>query len=149
TALLFLDVFRASADTAAEPVHVAAADSGARFLQLEPSRTADYIIRVQLELLRGGRYRVRVHTQPTLTFPVHGAGERAIGSRFGAPRDGGAREHHGIDIFVPRGTPVLAGATGVVSRVRETPRGGRVVWLRDEGRGQSLCYAHLDSQLVS
>lgn len=149
TALLFVDVFRASADTAAEPVHVAAADSGARVLELEPSRTADYIIRVQPELLRGGRYRVRVHTQPTLTFPVHGAGERAIGSRFGAPRDGGAREHHGIDIFAPRGTPVLASAAGVVNRVRETPRGGRVVWLRDEARGQSLYYAHLDTQLVS
>jgi peptidoglycan LD-endopeptidase LytH len=147
-AQLFVDVFRAPADSAEQPVHVAAADSGARALTLEPARTGDYIIRVQPELLRGGRYTIRAHSEPSLSFPVDGAGERAIGSRFGAARDGGAREHHGIDIFAPRGTPVIAAAAGTVSRVRETPRGGLVVWLRDEQRGQSLYYAHLDTQLA-
>lgn len=149
SALLFVDVFRAPADTLEPPLHVAAADSGARSLELDPSRTGDYIIRIQPELLRGGRYRLRVHSEPSLTFPVEGVGEPAIGSRFGAPRDGGARSHHGIDIFAPRGTPVLAGTAAVVSRVQETPRGGRVVWLRDQRRGNSLYYAHLDTQLVS
>src|SRR5690606_10594668 len=38
---------------------------------------------------------------------------------------------------------------GYGRRVRETPSGGKVVWLRDEARGQSLYYAHLDSQLVA
>ena len=55
---------------------------------------------------------------------------------------------HGIDIFAPRGTPVLAAARGYVTRVNETPRGGRVVWVRDETRSLSLYYAHLDKQLV-
>lgn len=30
-----------------------------------------------------------------------------------------------------------------------TPRGGKVVWMRDEARGMSLYYAHLDSQHVA
>jgi peptidoglycan LD-endopeptidase LytH len=149
TALVFVDVFRVAPDTLSEPVHVAAADSGTRSFSFEPARTGDHIVRVQPELLRGGRYTLRAHSEPALTFPVHGAGERAIGSRFGAARDGGAREHHGIDIFAPRGTPVIAAASGTVNRVRETPRGGLVVWLRDEQRGQSLYYAHLDSQLAT
>jgi hypothetical protein len=74
--------------------------------------------------------------------------ERDIGSRFGAPRDAGARSHHGIDIFARRGTPVVAAATGVVNRVNVTDIGGKVVWVRDV-LGNSLYYAHLDSQAVS
>jgi hypothetical protein len=74
--------------------------------------------------------------------------ERDIGSKFGAPRDAGARSHHGIDIFAKRGTPVVAASAGVVNRVNETNIGGKVVWLRDTF-GNSLYYAHLDSQAVS
>lgn len=149
TARIFLDVFRVLDDSTAAPRHVAAADSGARSLGFEPSRTGEYIIRFQPELLRGGRYTLRIRTGPSLGFPVDGVSERAIQSRFGAARDGGTRRHHGVDIFAPRGTPVIAATSGTVSRVRETEIGGRVVWLRDANRSQSLYYAHLDTQLVA
>lgn len=145
---VFVDVFRVLEDSAAAPRHAAAADSGARSLEFEPARSGDYIVRLQPELLRGGRYTLRIRSGPSLSFPVDGVGERGIQSRFGAARDGGARRHHGIDIFAPRGTPVIAATSGTVSRVRETEIGGRVVWLRDERRSQSLYYAHLDTQLV-
>jgi SH3-like domain-containing protein len=79
---------------------------------------------------------------------VQGGGERDIGSGFGDARDGGRRSHHGIDIFAPRGTPVVAAAPGTVHRVEETPVGGKVVWMRDT-LGNRLYYAHLDSQHVS
>src|SRR5688572_16499324 len=148
-ALLFLDVLRIDSASTSPPRHIISADSGGRSLEFEPSRTADYIVRLQPELLRGGRYTLTIRSGPALAFPVHGVGARAIGSRFGAPRDGGARDHHGIDIFAPRGTPVLAAAAGYVNGVRETQRGGRVVWLRDERRSMSLYYAHLDTQLVA
>src|SRR5688572_13757686 len=148
-ALLFLDVLRIDSASTSPPRHIISADSGGRSLEFEPSRTADYIVRLQPELLRGGRYTLTIRSGPALAFPVHGVGARAIGSRFGAPRDGGARDHHGVDIFAPRGTPVLAAAAGYVNGVRETQRGGRVVWLRDERRSLSLYYAHLDTQLVA
>ena len=145
---LFLDLFRAPSDSTAAPVPVASADSGALRLVHEPARDGTYIVRVQPELLRGGRYTLTVTTEPTLAFPVFGRDPGAVRSYFGDARDGGRREHHGIDIFARRGTPVVAATSGVVRSVRTTPIGGRVVWLRDPARGQSLYYAHLEEQLV-
>lgn len=127
---------------------VAAAEEGVSLLEQPIRRDAEYIVRIQPELLRGGRYTVTLRLGPSLSFPVAGRGEDAIQSRFGAPRDGGMRDHHGVDIFAPRGTPALAAAAGTVSRVDTTSRGGRVVWLRDRRGGQSLYYAHLDQPLV-
>jgi murein DD-endopeptidase MepM/ murein hydrolase activator NlpD len=56
--------------------------------------------------------------------------------------------HHGIDIFAPRGTPVVAATHGVVRSTRPNELGGIVVWLRDERRGQSLYHAHLEAITV-
>jgi peptidoglycan LD-endopeptidase LytH len=148
TSRFFLDVFELTDDTTREPRLVAWADSAAVAVEFETRRTGRYVVRLQPELLRGGRYRVRIVSGASLSFPVSGRAVRDIGSRFGAPRDGGRRQHHGVDIFAPRGTPVVAATDAVVTRVRETPVGGKVVWLRDERRNQSLYYAHLDAQLV-
>jgi hypothetical protein len=79
---------------------------------------------------------------------VSGRRENDVGSRFGVDRDGGARRHHGIDIFAPRGTPVIAARAGVVRRVEVTGIGGKVVWLTDDD-GNRLYYAHLDTQAVT
>jgi len=70
-------------------------------------------------------------------------------SFFGADRDAGRRVHHGIDIFAPRGTPVVAATDGVVRSIASNRLGGHVVWLRDERRGRTLYYAHLDRHAVS
>lgn len=126
---------------------LAAGDSGARSLVVEPRRDGEIVFRVQLELLRGGRFEARVGAAPLLAFPVAGGRNQDIGSDWGAPRDAGARSHHGIDIFAPRGTAALAGADGRISRVETTTVGGKVVWLRDE-RGNAHYFAHLDSQTV-
>lgn len=148
TTTLFLDAWYLEGDSALAFNHLASADSGARVIRLTPRRDAEVVLRAQPELLRGGRFRAVLRLSPTLAFPVKPGTERDIGSRFGAPRDAGARSHHGIDIFAARGTPVVAAASGVVNRVNETNRGGKVVWLRDVF-GNSLYYAHLDSQAVS
>lgn len=145
---LFIDLF-AVEDTARPPRHLRSAEEGQNRLEWEVPRDGEYLLRLQPELLRSGRYVLTISSNASLAFPVAGRDSRAIGSPFGAPRDGGRREHHGVDIFAPRGTPVLAAADGIVTRVAETAIGGKVVWLRDGARGRNLYYAHLDSQLVA
>jgi hypothetical protein len=79
---------------------------------------------------------------------VQGVGPEAILSFYGDSRDGGLRRHEGIDIFSPRGNPILAASDSVVYRVGERDRGGNIVTLYDEKRDLLLYYAHLDEQLV-
>ena len=114
----------------------------------EPWRGGEYILRVQPELLRGGEYRVTLRLEPQLAFPVEGRDMRSALSLFGVSREGGRRSHEGIDLFAPRGTPVLATSAGTINRVSVTNLGGKVVWIRDPVRNANIYFAHLDSQVV-
>ena len=58
-----------------------------------------------------------------LPVPVQGVRARQIADTFGAPR-GSDRTHQGVDIFAPRGTPVVSSTRGVVSRVADHGLGG-------------------------
>lgn len=145
---LFIDLFELSQTTPYETKHVAAADTTSLSLEYRVDENLPHLVRVQPELLHSGSYTITIATKPSLSFPVKGKNSRAIQSYWGADRDAGARRHEGVDIFASRGTPVLAAAKGFVSRVSNTPIGGKVVWLSDINNRQSLYYAHLDSQLV-
>ena len=146
---LFIDLFRLPNDPDDPPRPIIASDSVSHlFTHEDPWRDGDYVLRVQPELLRGGSFRVTVREEAVMAFPVEGHGPRSVLSFFGAPRDGGRRRHHGIDIFARRGTPVLAATAGRADRVRTTNLGGKVVWVRDAEREASFYYAHLDSQYV-
>jgi murein DD-endopeptidase MepM/ murein hydrolase activator NlpD len=147
---LFLDFFRLPEDDGDPFRPVQDADTIAPGVwTYEPSRAGEYLLRIQPELLRGGRYSVALTLEAALAFPVEGGSPSDIGSGFGADRDGGARSHHGVDIFASRGTPAIAAAAGVVQRVQNTAIGGKVVWIQDRKRGARLYYAHLDSQVVA
>ena len=147
---LFIDLFRVPANEEEDALRpVFTSDSVSRTFTHEPWRGGEFILRVQPELLRGGNYRVTLREEALLGFPVEGRSMPSILSFFGAERDGGRRVHHGVDIFAPRGTPVLSATDGRVRRVRETSRGGKVVWVREPVHDASLYYAHLDSQYVS
>lgn len=146
---VFLEIFRLPEDPADPARPLERVDSTDGGFTYEPYRAGEYLVRVQPELLRGGSYRLTLGVDPALAFPVEGRGMPDIGSVFGDARDGGARSHHGVDIFAPRGTPVIAAVPGVVSRANVTNLGGKVVWLRDERMGRNLYYAHLDSQHVA
>ena len=77
-----------------------------------------------------------------LPVPVRGVRASRIAATFGAPR-GRDRTHAGVDIFAPRGTPVLSATRGIVLSVREGGLGGRQVWVMGPGRERHY-YAHLD-----
>lgn len=84
--------------------------------------------------------------QPKITskghvFPVYG--QAWFSDSFGSPRaDTGW--HHGIDIFAPMGTPLLAVADGTVFSVGWNNLGGNRFWLRDKD-GNTFYYAHLSA----
>lgn len=78
-------------------------------------------------------------------FPLQTSARYDYESRFGT----GPSDHHGCDIFGPRGTRIVAVERGTVTRDID-PRGGLVVYLdagRREGDQQSrrYYYAHLDT----
>lgn len=107
----------------------------------------DYRVVLQPELAADVAFTLAAATGGSLAFPVEGAAERDIGSGFGAPRDGGTRDHHGVDIFAARGTPVLAVADGRV-RTGTEGIGGNHVWLSSGMLGiggARYYYAHLDA----
>ena len=145
---LFMDLFRVGDEEEGGPVHVATGSEEELRLAFEPRQDADYLLRIQPELLRGGRLTVNIRNVASLEFPVDGQSVQSIWSGFGADRDGGRRSHHGVDIFAPRHTPVRAPSRAWVRRVNERTLGGRVVWLRDEERSLNLYFAHLQTQEV-
>lgn len=147
-ARLFIDLFRVRDTSPQEWPKVASADKDENRFEFEPKRDAQYVVRLQPELLRGGRFRVVIRNVPSLEFPVAGKDSRAIQSGFGAPRDGGRRVHRGVDIFARRHTPVIAPSKAYVERVGEGDVGGRNIWLYDSKRSLYLYFAHLQTQSV-
>lgn len=144
-ATIFIDVFSVEEDSSLELLH--SADTLPQ-LQYEVEESGWHALRIQPELLRGGAYTLNINFQPSLSFPVSGINSKAVGSFFGAPRDGGKRSHKGIDIFAPKGTPVLAVTEGIVGHRTKSGLGGKVVWLSSAEKRFRLYYAHLDSQAV-
>lgn len=142
----FVDLFRV--DEQERFRHVATADSIDLLLGFEPRRDADYVLRFQPELLRGGQFKITIENVPSLSFPVAGKTASAIQSYWGAERDGGRRSHEGVDIFASRGTPIIAPTDGYVRTAGKRGIGGNVVWLYDSKRSQSLYFAHLNEILV-
>ncbi|WP_293016434.1 M23 family metallopeptidase [Mongoliibacter sp.] len=115
-------------------------------LNFQVKNTGKYGVRIQPELFRGGVVELLVQQNPSLAFPIGGKNHRSIASFFGDPRDGGRRRHEGVDVFAPRGTPVIAVSSGRVNRVGNNNLGGKIINM--SGGGYSYYYAHLDTQMV-
>jgi murein DD-endopeptidase MepM/ murein hydrolase activator NlpD len=145
---IFLDLFRVEGDSPEYWVKVASAGEVEHRIEFEPRLSLPYAVRLQPELLRGGRFTVLIRNQAALDFPIPGYDSGRIASGFGEPRDGGRRTHHGVDIFVPRHTPIAAPADGLIRRAGEQSLGGRTIWLTDERRGLNMYFAHLQEHKV-
>lgn len=147
---LFLELFRLPppADSAAAARFVAGSAPDSTRLAHRVDADGEYVVRLQPELLRGGRYEITVRVEPSLSFPVEGAGNRDVGSRWGAPRDRGGRAHEGVDIFASRGTPALAASDGRVRSAGTNRLGGNTVWLSDRDGERHYYYAHLERHSV-
>lgn len=85
----------------------------------------------------------------TLAWPLDPRARAHATRSLGAPRDGGARRHEGVDIIAARGTPVRSPVDGVVARVSARDEGneGFAVSIRDRDGTRHLL-AHLDAPPV-
>lgn len=143
---VFVDLFELSAEGRRRKVH--GVRGGERMLVHEVRRALPLLVRVQPGRGVGGEFAVTIRRGASLQFPVAGKDSRSVGSMFGAPRAGGRRTHHGVDIFAPRGTLVVAGADGE-AWVGTNNLGGNIIFIGDDARDVWLYYAHLDAQLVA
>jgi murein DD-endopeptidase MepM/ murein hydrolase activator NlpD len=143
---VFVDLFERDGDTFS---HVVSAPDDELGVMFDIHSDGDHVVRVQPELERNVHVTLTLRTEPTLRLPVDHATPSSILSFFGAPRDGGHRDHHGVDIFARRGTSVIAAADGIVSKVGTNGLGGNVVWVVRPLRGERHYYAHLERQLVT
>lgn len=98
-----------------------------------------YVARVQKELKRDPGQALTV--KPT---------EGRLSSRFGPrrlPFEKRARQHSGLDLAAPKGTPIKAAGAGQVLSIGWRGAYGRVVEI-DHGQGLTTIYAHMDKYIV-
>jgi peptidoglycan LD-endopeptidase LytH len=79
-----------------------------------------------------------------LAIPVVGVASGQLADTFTQAREEGARRHDAIDIMAPRGTPVIAAASGKVEKLFLSDAGGKTVYVRSPDRRLVYYYAHLD-----
>ena len=147
--LVFIDLYQKTSDSITPYKLVEQAKYETSTLNFSPKKSGVFKIIFQPQLEAHSNFQIAISSTPIYGFPVAGVSAKAIQSFWGANRDGGRRSHEGVDIFAPRGTPVLAGVAGFVSSTGNRGLGGKQVWLRDGLLGNSLYHAHLDSIIVT
>ena len=143
--LIFIDLFYLENDSLRSYKKISTSEFDRKSLSREIEQTGTYKVVIQPEIDASTPFLIKIETTPIYEFPVAGGKNQHIQSFWGATRDAGKRSHEGIDIFAPRGTPVIAVTDGQITSSGEKGLGGKQVWIRDRSRNQSLYYAHLDS----
>lgn len=98
-------------------------------------------------------YRSKINDlddDPVEDLPVpilFGVTLRMIYPNFGDPRDGGSREHQGLDILAPEGAPIVSPTEAVVVRTGSGSSSGKYVTTANPG-GETFVYMHLSEILV-
>lgn len=143
--IVFMELYSLQTDSLNTYKKIADSEYGMQNFSKEIEQPGTFKLIVQPGIETSTPFNIKIKTTPVYQFPVAGGKNTNIQSFWGAERDGGRRSHEGVDIFAPRGTPVVAVTNGRIASSGEKGLGGKQVWLRDPGRGLSLYYAHLDS----
>ncbi len=84
---------------------------------------------------------------PDVVFPLDGDYDLPLINSWGYPRAPGTIDQHwheGIDLFAPRGTPIVAAESGEITDIGVGVLGGLKVWVLGDS-GTRWYYAHLGS----
>ena len=87
--------------------------------------------------------------QGEFVWPLRGYGVEAITSPFGrrsSPGGIGSTDHKGVDVAAPKGTPVRAAGSGVVTISAYNSTSGHYIEV-DHGNGLCTRYAHLSKRI--
>ncbi|AVR44539.1 peptidase M23 [Christiangramia fulva] len=142
---IFIQLYKADENDPDNFQKIAQPDDDSPGLNHEINEKGLYKIIFQPEIEAHTPFKLEIEKSPAYIFPVVNGRNEDIGSYFGDMREGGKRDHKGLDIFAKKGTAVVAAVNGRIIRTGEEGLGGKQVWLRDPKRHQSLYYAHLDS----
>ncbi|MCM8570963.1 M23 family metallopeptidase [Gramella jeungdoensis] len=143
--LIFSSLYRKFSEENEGFEEIAVGKPEQRSLKFEIQEKGLYKLVLQPEIEANTAFTIKIQKNPAYLFPVLNGKNSDIGSYWGDMREGGKRDHKGIDIFAERGTPVIAATAGRVGFTGEKGLGGKQIWLRDSKRKLSLYYAHLDS----
>ena len=66
---MFIDVYRMPDDNSSNPLPVLSSGSLSEALEYVSTRRAEYVVRMQPELLQGGRYRIALRVAASIVFP--------------------------------------------------------------------------------
>lgn len=149
SASVFIDLFQQRSDSLKLFKLVKSSKDKKSSLAFEINKSEVYKIVIQPEMKRQFPFIIKIYSQPMYFFPVSGGNNKSVKSFWADPRDTGSRSHEGVDIFAPKGTPVLAVSDGRISSTGEGGLGGKQVWLMDGLFGKRVYYAHLDSIAVT
>ena len=149
SASVFIDLFQQKSDSLKTFQLVKSSEDKKSSLAFEIDKSEVYKIIIQPEMKRKLPFIIKIYSEPMYFFPVSGGTNKSVQSFWADPRDSGSRSHEGVDIFAPKGTPVVAVSDGSISSTGERGLGGKQVWLRDGLFGKRVYYAHLDSIAVS
>lgn len=142
---LFIELFQKTEDSKKSTKLLKASERDSSQLRYTIQKYGFYKITIQAEMKREIPFQLKIYTQPTYGFPVSGVGNKNVQSLWAASRGDGKRSHEGIDIFAPKGTPLIAVIDGRISSTADRGLGGKQVWLQDGLFGKKIYYAHLDS----
>lgn len=149
SASVFIDLFQQKSDSLKTFKLVKSSEDKKSSLAFEINKSEIYKIVIQPEMKRQFPFIIKIYSQPMYFFPVSGGNNKSVKSFWADPRDTGSRSHEGVDIFAPKGTPVVAVSDGRISSTGEGGLGGKQVWLMDGLFGKRVYYAHLDSIAVT
>jgi murein DD-endopeptidase MepM/ murein hydrolase activator NlpD len=79
-----------------------------------------------------------------LGLPIANLKAADVQDSFAQSRGGGERRHEATDIMAPRGTPVVAVDTGIVTKFFTSKAGGLTIYQFDPSQKYAYYYAHLD-----